>query len=172
MKKDRRIIFNSEILEESAKILMDKMLELDHLSDKLPITLFLNSEGGDVSQAFSICSLMKLIKAPIHVIGSGVVASAAVDIFLHGDKRAICSNTSFMVHCTSFGDYGDTTDARKFKQLAKELDQYDKALSKFLASFDGSPDEKAWMTKMKRTTYLKRSELKEYGFITHEAEEL
>lgn len=69
------------------------------------LTLYINSTGGDLYQAFALIDIMKSSNHPIRVVGIGAVMSAAFLIFASGTKgeRAASPNTSFMCHQFSSG---------------------------------------------------------------------
>lgn len=69
------------------------------------ITLYINSTGGDLYQAFALIDVMHNSHHPIRVIGIGAVMSAAFLIFASGTKgeRFAAPNTSFMCHQFSAG---------------------------------------------------------------------
>jgi len=64
------------------------------------LTLYINSTGGDLYEAFALIDIMKASNHPIRVIGIGAVMSAAFLIFASGTKgeRYAAPNTSFMCH--------------------------------------------------------------------------
>jgi ATP-dependent Clp protease protease subunit len=64
------------------------------------LTLYINSTGGSLYDAFALIDIMRSSKHTIRTIGVGSVMSAAFLIFASGDKgqRYAGSNTSFMCH--------------------------------------------------------------------------
>ena len=64
------------------------------------LTLYINSTGGDLYQAFGLIDIMRSSTHPIRTIGIGSVMSAAFLIFVSGTKgdRYIASNTGIMCH--------------------------------------------------------------------------
>lgn len=71
--------------------------------DKKPkkkLTLYINSEGGDLYQAFGLIDIMKKSHHTISTVGIGSVMSAAFLIFASGDKghRYIGTHTGCMCH--------------------------------------------------------------------------
>ena len=72
---------------------------LESKSDKT-LTLYINSTGGDLYQAFALIDVMRNSKLPIRTIGIGAVMSSAFLIFASGqqDGRYAAKNTSFMCH--------------------------------------------------------------------------
>jgi len=78
-----------------------KWLVYENLDSKEKIlTLYINSMGGDLYQAFALIDVMQQSSHPIRVIGIGAVMSAAFLIFAAGTKgeRHAAKNTSFMIH--------------------------------------------------------------------------
>ena len=69
-------------------------------SEDRVLTLYINSTGGNLTDAFGLIDLMKTSVMPIRTIGIGSVMSAAFLIFSSGDKghRYIAKNTSCMCH--------------------------------------------------------------------------
>lgn len=64
------------------------------------LTLYINSEGGDLYQAFALIDIMRTSSHPIRTIGMGNVMSAAFLIFASGEtgQRYIAANTGLMCH--------------------------------------------------------------------------
>lgn len=64
------------------------------------LTLYVNSSGGDLYQAFALIDIMRSSNHPIRTIGIGSIMSAAFLIFVSGTKgeRYIASNTGIMCH--------------------------------------------------------------------------
>jgi ATP-dependent Clp protease protease subunit len=72
---------------------------LDQRAEKV-LTLYVNSTGGDLYQAFALIDIMKSSEYTIRTIGIGTVMSAAFLIVSSGDKgeRYISKNASCMCH--------------------------------------------------------------------------
>jgi ATP-dependent Clp protease protease subunit len=84
------------------------------------LTMYINSNGGDLNSAFALIDIMKQSKCPIRVIGLGSICSAAFMIFSSGTKgeRYIANNTSIMCHQYSDGMEGKHHDIKsRFKEL-------------------------------------------------------
>ena len=72
------------------------------------LQLIINSTGGDLQAAFAVIDTMKGSAIPVYTVGLGCVASAAVLIFIAGEKgkRVLTPNTSILSHQYSWGTYG------------------------------------------------------------------
>ncbi len=64
------------------------------------LTLYINSTGGDLYQAFALIDVIRNSKFPVRTIGIGAVMSAAFMIFAsgHQGQRFAAKYTSFMCH--------------------------------------------------------------------------
>ena len=64
------------------------------------LTLFINSTGGDLYQAFALVDMMNNSKHTIRTIGTGAIMSAAFIIFASGTRgeRYISENAGIMCH--------------------------------------------------------------------------
>lgn len=92
---------NGEIDEDSIGEVIRWLIyeNLDTSKEKI-LTLYINSTGGDLYQAFAVIDIMKASPHVIRCIGVGAVMSAAFLIFSSGDPghRLAAKNTSFMCH--------------------------------------------------------------------------
>ncbi len=92
---------NGEIDEDSVGAAVKWLIyeNLDASKEKI-LTLYINSTGGDLYQAFRLIDVMRASPHVIRCIGIGAVMSAAFLIFASGDKgyRYAAKNTSFMCH--------------------------------------------------------------------------
>lgn len=91
---------------------------LDPKPDKI-LTLYVNSQGGDLYEACGLIDLMRNSQIPVRTIGYGSVMSAAFLIVASGSKgeRYIAPNTGIMCHQFSMseevGKYHDIKAQRK-----------------------------------------------------------
>jgi len=96
------------LMESVARALI--LLEAED-ADK-PITVYVNSPGGDADSGFAIYDMLRFSRPPIRTICAGLSASAGVPIFLGGDKgqRYSLPNSRFLLHQPSMSMMGQTTD--------------------------------------------------------------
>jgi len=92
---------NGEINEDSVGPAVKWLIyeNLDTSKEKI-LTLYINSTGGDLYQAFGLIDIMRASPHVVRCIGIGSVMSAAFLIFASGDhgQRYAAKNTSFMCH--------------------------------------------------------------------------
>ena len=108
---------NGDIDEDSVGAAIKWILYENLQGEGRTLTLYINSTGGDLYQAFALIDVMRNSPHIIRTIGVGAVMSAAFLIFACGDKkhRYASSNTSFMCH-----QFSSSTDA-KYHDLKAEM---------------------------------------------------
>lgn len=89
------------------------------------LTLYINSIGGDLYDAFAVIDLMKSSKVPIKTIGIGSLMSAAFMIFVSGQKgsRVLTKNTSIMCHQFSSSYEGKEHDIKASEREVRFVKQ-------------------------------------------------
>lgn len=103
LNKDRYIILYDIISNISADTIVSKIKAMNYLNSKKPITIEINSPGGDVSCGFSIINAIEQSKAPVHTVISGQCCSMAALISVVGKYRSIYYNSYWMNHPLSEG---------------------------------------------------------------------
>jgi ATP-dependent Clp protease protease subunit len=104
----------AENVQECIKWIVYENLEV---KEKI-LTLYVNSTGGDLYQAFALIDIMQSSKHSVRTIAVGSIMSAAFLIFTSGTKgeRYIAANTGIMCHQFAGGG-GDA----KFHDLKAEM---------------------------------------------------
>lgn len=97
----------------------------ENLKGEEPLTLYINSDGGNLPDAFALIDIMRMSKKPIRTIGIGSVCSSAFLIFAAGTKgfRMIGKNTILMCHQfteTTEGKYHDLKTKLKESQRVNQ----------------------------------------------------
>jgi ATP-dependent Clp protease, protease subunit len=108
---------------------------LDTKSEKI-LTLYVNSVGGDLYQAFALIDIIQSSKYSIQTIGIGSVMSAAFLIVAAGTKgmRYVAKNTGVMCHQFSSGTDGKYHD---LKAEMKETELLNSKMVDILVSATG-----------------------------------
>lgn len=86
------------------------------------LTMYVNSNGGDLYQAFGLIDMMRKSRYPISTVGIGSIMSAGFLIFAAGKKghRHIAKNTGIMCHQFSNETEGKYHDIKaQFKENEK-----------------------------------------------------
>ncbi len=100
-----------EINMEMAQRITGQLLVLAAESDE-PIKMIINSPGGHVESGDTIYDMIRFVKAPVKVIGTGWVASAGALIYAAAEKenRYSLPNTRFLLHQPMGGARGQAAD--------------------------------------------------------------
>lgn len=94
---------------------MDEELGLA-ISDRTPIKIFINSNGGSMIAGFTIIDAIKMSKTPVWTIVTGGAYSCGLLITAAGHKRYSYPNATFLFHEGSIGS--NVMDAHKFNNYS------------------------------------------------------
>lgn len=97
-KSGRTIYFFDEINNEAVCECIKFLQELEQESIKKEIKVIINSEGGSIYDGLALYDRLRNVQCPLVIIGTGVVASMAVTVFLAGEERYLTENTRLMTH--------------------------------------------------------------------------
>lgn len=162
---NNRINFlNGEITEDNTRRIVQWIIyeNTSNVTDKT-LTLYVNSPGGDLYEAFSLIDIMNASKYPIRTVGIGQVMSAAFLIFCSGSKgqRVIGKNTGIMCHQLS-----DTFDGKHhdLKATMREVENCNARMINILKKCSGM-DDRNINAKLLHSTdvYLKAEDMLSYG---------
>jgi len=160
--KSRTILLYGEINQKIAREVSEKLIALSTDSDE-EIRIFINSEGGHVEAGDTIHDMIRFVKAPVKVIGTGWVASAGALIFAAPrlERRYCLPNTRFMLHQPSGGVGGQATD---ISIEAQEILKMRERLNKIFAVQTGQPLEKIEKD-TDRNYWMSAEEAQKYGLV-------
>lgn len=134
--------FYGEVDEDSvAKVIKWILYENFHHKDTKTLTLYINSTGGNLYDAFALIDVMHHSHHIIRTVGVGSVMSAAFLIFAAGDRgeRYAASNASFMCH-----QFTETTEGKyhDIKATMKENESCNLKMINILKDATGLPNAK------------------------------
>lgn len=142
--QNNNIFLTEEVNEESIATIQ---AELFYLTSKMspeeskndPITIYINSPGGEVYSCLGLYDVMQLFINQgyvIRTINIGLAASAAAVILLAGSKgyRYCLPHSTIMLHQPSSGTYGTITD---MKIAVEEGDRLKKLLNDIVTQHAG-----------------------------------
>ena len=160
--KDRIIILNGEIDDNSANIVVAQLLYLDSINHD-DISLYINSPGGSITSGMAIYDTMNFIKSEVSTICIGMAASMGAFLLSSGKKgkRYCLPNSEVMIHQPLGGASGQATE---IKIAAEHILKIKDKLNKILAS-NTNKDIKTIELDTERDNYLSAQEALEYGLI-------
>lgn len=166
--QNNNLFLTEEVDRESITTLQ---AELFYLTSKMtpeesendPITIYINSPGGEVYSCLGLYDVMQLFINQgyvIRTINIGCAASAAAVILLSGSKghRYCLPNSTVMLHQPSGGTYGPVTD---MKIAVEEADRLKKIMNNIVRQHAG--DEVVEL--MERDAWISPEEALKFNLI-------
>jgi ATP-dependent Clp protease protease subunit len=125
--------------------------------------MLVSSPGGHVESGDAIHDMVRFVRAPVTMIGSGWVASAGTHIFLAAPKnRRLClPNTRFMIHQPSGGAGGRASD---IAIQAQEIIKMRERIARVIAKETGQTLERV-LIDIDRDHWMSAPEAIEYGLV-------
>lgn len=160
--KDRIIILNGEITDESANTVVAQILYLDSLNHN-DISIYINSPGGSITAGMAIYDTMNFVKSDISTICIGMCASMAAFLLSSGtkNKRYSLPNGEVMIHQPLGGAQGQATEIKiAAERILKLKEKLNKILSK-----NTNQDIKKIEQDTERDYFMSADEALEYGII-------
>jgi len=161
--KSRTVLLFGQINDTLARDVVRQLIALSGES-KDPINFLICSPGGHVESGDVIHDVIRFIDAPVNMIGSGWVGSAAVNVFLSVPKeRRFClQNTRFLIHQPSGGVGGQASD---IAIQAREIIRVRERIGALIARETGQKLEKV-TTDIDRDYWMSAPEAIEYGLVS------
>src|SRR5436309_5314863 len=161
--KDRIILLNGAVSDESAGTIIAQMLFLSNDDPKTDIQFYINSPGGSVSAGFGIIDTMKHLRCDVATTCIAMAASMGACLLAAGThgKRACLPNAQVMLHQPLTGGVlqGPATDLGI--EAAHMLRLRDR-LYKLMSDFTGKPADTIHRD-FDRNKWLFAEEAIEYG---------
>lgn len=160
--KDRIILLNGEIDDNTSNIIVAQLLYLDSLNNE-DINIYINSPGGSITAGMAIYDTMNYIKSNVSTICIGMSASMAALLLSSGTKgkRYCLENSEVMIHQPLGGVQGQATE---IKIAAERILKLKNKLNKILSDNTGK-DIKTIQEDTERDYFLSADEALSYGLI-------
>src|SRR5882757_8332138 len=163
--KDRIVMLNGPVTDESANSIIAQMLFLSNDDPKMDIQFYINSPGGSVSAGFGIIYTMKFLRCSVATTCIGMAASMGACLLAAGTKgkRSVLQNSQVMLHQPLIGGVlqGPATDLGIEAQHMLRLRD---RLYKLMSDYTGKPKETIHRD-FDRNKWLFAEEAIEYGCI-------
>jgi ATP-dependent Clp protease protease subunit len=161
--KSRTVLVFGAITDQTAADTVRRLIALDAASDA-PIDMLVSSPGGHLESGDTVHDVVRFINAPVRMIGTGWVGSAATHLFLAVPKeRRFClPQTRFLIHQPSGGAGGQATD---IAIVAREIIKARERIARVIARETGHPLEKVQVD-IERDNWMGPEEAIEYGLIS------
>lgn len=161
-----RAIFISEGIDAKvARRVISHLLVLDEEGNK-PVTVYLNSPGGEINSGFAIFDTIRYINSPVRIVNAGLCASIAtiINIAAPKDRRYSLPNAKFLIHQPLIMGQVEG-QASDLEITAKEILKTREKINKFLAEECGQDLEKISEDTI-RDFWMTAEEALDYGLIS------
>ena len=160
----RLISVYGDITEESVAPIIGDLIEAKLTDPDKPITLLVNTGGGDVFEAYAIYDLIKLLQLEVIVLAVGKVMSAGFIIMAAGTQRLATSHTTFMTHNMSTLIPPEMSDVKKIQSSCVSTLEMNQNMVKMLSKSSSLSEEEAGILCNEETYFGSKMALK-YGLI-------
>lgn len=167
--KQRKLFLNSEIDQMSIADIAKHILQFNKEDmgkapdTRVPILLYVVSNGGDVDSGFELIDVIQSSKTPVYTINLGYQYSMGFLIGLAGHKRFATKNAKYLMHDGSnfvYNSGAKAQDQMEFNRKVEErVKQYIISRSKVTSS--------EYDSKLRVEWYLFADEAKEKGFVDY-----
>ena len=161
--KSRTLLIFGTITDAAARDVTRRLIALD-ADSHAPIDVLVSSPGGHLESGDAIHDVVRFISAPVRMIGTGWVGSAATHLYLAAprERRFCLPNTRFLIHQPSGGAGGPASDIAIH---AKEIIKARERIARTIARETGKSFE-AVMADIERDRWLSAEEAVEYGLVS------
>ena len=159
--KDRIIFLTDVVTEMTSYIMVQQLLFLESQDKKAPISMYINSPGGNVTDGLAIYDTMQFISCPVHTLCVGEAASMAAVLLAAGAKghRYSLPNSRIMIHQPMGGVRGQATDVLI---QAEEMKKVRRKLEDIISKHSGKKSEEV-NKDCERDNFMSPSEALAYG---------
>lgn len=164
--RNRKIFLNQQVAPESANELIQQLMFLDSEDSSAEITLYINSPGGSVQDGLALYDVLRLVKAPVRTVATGMAASMGAVLFLAGDKREMLEHSKIMIHDPSF--HSKNIGGQKSHEIQHALDDLNEcreALARIISERTGKSMEEVYDVTA-NDTYFNAKEALNWGLAT------
>lgn len=129
-----------------------------------PIDILVSSPGGHLESGDTIHDVVRFIAAPVNMIGTGWVGSAATHLYLSvpRERRYCLPNTRFLIHQPSGGSGGPASD---IAIQAREIVKARERIARTIARETGKSLQEV-LIDIERDRWLSAEEAVDYGLVS------
>lgn len=162
--KSRTLLIFGSISDTVAADVTRRLIALDADNPDKPIDILVSSPGGHLESGDAIHDIVRFISAPVNMIGTGWVGSAATHLFLAAprERRVCLPNTRFLIHQPSGGAGGQATD---IAIQAQEIIKARLRIAHEIARETGKPLDVV-LADIERDRWLSADEAVDYGLVS------
>ena len=138
MLADRQLELTCQVDAESCSSVIRGLLYLQGLDAQDPVTLYINSLGGEVQSGLALYDVMQAVSNPVRTVCLGMAASMGALLFIAGDDREMLPHSRIMIHDPLIGG-GIAGSALSVKARADDLMRIRDVTAEVIARHTGMP---------------------------------
>src|SRR5260370_24732765 len=160
--KSRTVLIFGTITDATGAETARRLIALDADSAE-PIDMIVSSPGGHLESGDTMHDLVRFVRAPVRMIGTGWVGSAAPQVYLAAprERRFCLPNTRFLIHQPSGGIGGKASD---IAIQAQEILRARQRIAELIARETGK-SLKLVLEDIDRDHWLSAQEAIDYGLV-------
>ncbi|MFO6419182.1 ATP-dependent Clp protease proteolytic subunit [Hylemonella sp. W303a] len=161
--KTRTLLVFGTVTDAMAADVTRRLIALDAESAD-PIQLLVSSPGGHLESGDAIHDIVRFISAPVNMVGTGWVGSAATHLYLAvpRERRYCLPNTRFLIHQPSGGAGGPATH---IAIQAREIVKARERIAATIARETGKSFETV-LADIEHDRWLSAEEAVDYGLVS------
>ena len=162
--KSRTVVISQQVDAKLTSKVLSQLVLLEQEGDDQPVTVFINSPGGEIFSGFAIFDMLNFISCPVTTIVTGFAASMGSILSLAADKgcRYAMPQAKIMIHQPLLMGYqGRATECEiQAREILKTRDH----LVKLYSEQTGKNHEEIKKA-LDRDNWFTAEEALEYGLI-------
>jgi ATP-dependent Clp protease protease subunit len=161
--RNRIVFLGTPINDQIANLIVAQLLHLSNEDSEAPITMYINSPGGQVYAGLAIYDTMQMVPNPISTVAVGATASFGTMLLTAGSKgqRYALPHATIHMHQPLGGAQGQASD---IEIQAREILRLKERLNELIAYHTGQPVETIEKD-TNRDFYLDAHGAAEYGLV-------
>lgn len=168
--ENRNLFLNGHVDESAIDDLAYMILRFNRIDkgldifERKPITLYINSPGGNVTDGFGLIDVMLESETPVYTVNQGICYSMGFLIFLAGSKRYSMANSTYLCHdgnSMAWDSMSKLKDRMEFETVQMEAHIRNYILSRTKIS------EELYKKNYRKEWYFYPEEAKNIGVVTH-----
>ena len=121
MLANRELELTCGVDADSCAAIARGLLYLQRQDASAPVTLYINSPGGEVQSGLALYDVMQAVSCPVRTVCLGLAASMGALLFIAGDERWMLPHSRIMIHDPLIGGAGLAGSALSVKARADDL---------------------------------------------------
>ena len=167
--KQRKLFLNADIDQFSVADIVKHIMQINKEDkglephERMPILLYVTSNGGEVDSGFELIDVIMNSKTPVYTINLGYQYSMGFLIGLSGHKRFATRNAKFLMHDGSNFVYNSGAKAQDQMEFNRKIES---RIKQYILS-RSKVSEEEYDSKLRVEWYLFADEAKEKGFVDY-----